>query len=130
MLARQAVEPASGSDTPQVVHGIPTPESAAVVHHPTGVDELLEDLETSLPTYRRKSSDFWPFVMVPEEIKAAALLQKRPLLSQAIVLSTSWSSPTQQAVQKQRFLGELSSKYFAFERSLELLQALLVYFGW
>lgn len=76
------------------------------------------------------SSDFWPFVMLPEDIKAAALLQKRPLLSQAIVLSTSWSSPAKQAVQKKRFLGDLSSKYFAFERSLELLQALLVYFGW
>lgn len=130
LLARQEGGTESTAASYSGVHGMPTPDSTAPTSHSSGTEGLLQDLETSLPTYRRMSSDFWPFVMVPEDTKAAVLLQERPLLSQAIVLATSWNSPLKQAVWKKSFLEELSSKYFAFERSLELLQSLLVYFGW
>lgn len=131
LLARQAGDTDSQSAAASSgAHGIPTPESAAPASHSNGTEEMLRDLEMSLPTFRRMSSKYWPFVMIPEDIKAAVLLQKRPLLSQAIVLTTSWKMPAKQAGEKKRFLEELSSRYFAFEQSLELLQALLIYFGW
>jgi hypothetical protein len=68
--------------------------------------------------------------MVPEETSASDLLQLRPMLASAIVLVASWNEPEKQALQKTAFLAELGKRFFGFDRSLDLLQALLVYFGW
>jgi hypothetical protein len=92
-------------------------------------DDILHDLELGLPLYRRFST-FWPYVMVPEETTASELLRLRPLLASAIVLVTSWTEPEKQAMQKTAFLKDLGERFFGFDRSLDLLQALLVYFGW
>jgi hypothetical protein len=92
-------------------------------------DDILHDLELGLPLYRRFST-FWPYVMVPEETTTSELLRLRPLLASAIVLVTSWTEPEKQAIQKTAFLKDLGERFFGFDKSLDLLQALLVYFGW
>lgn len=77
------------------------------------------------------SAEQFPYVIIPEEVSAAQLLEKRPLLSQAIGIATSWCAPEKQGLRRTLFLQILGAKYFVeCERSLDLLQALLVYFGW
>lgn len=95
------------------------------------VNQDTVDLELSIQHYRNMSTEYHPYVIVPAELSAAALLEKRPLLVLAITVVTSWKVPSEQAVHRERFLKELSTRYFLNdERSLDLLQALIVYFGW
>ncbi len=113
--------------------GIPTPvRSVASAEGQSEVALLCDtDPETSLNTYRRMSAKNFPFVIVPEATSAAVLSQKRPMLARAIAIATSWSSPNEQSAKRALFLNDLSAKYFVrCERSLDLLQALIVYFGW
>lgn len=122
---------------PEVVQevdtGIPTTAEStipATARHE--VATLLDaGLEEHLRTYRRMSAENFPFVIVPEQTSAALLSQKRPLLARAIAIVASWSSPNEQSARRALFLHELSSRFFIkTERSLDLLQALLVYFAW
>ncbi len=91
----------------------------------------LDECESLLGTYRRMSRRNFPFVVVPECCRAASLIEERPMLAQAIFMVTSWRQPARQAVLHTDFLREVGDRYFVkFERSLDLLQSLLVYFGW
>jgi hypothetical protein len=96
------------------------------------VGAILDDgLEASLTTYRRMANTQFPFIIVPEECSAKILRQKRPMLARAIAVATAWKSPNEQAVRRALFLKELSTKYFVKnERSLDLLQAMIVHFLW
>lgn len=73
----------------------------------------------------------FPYVIIPVTCSAAALIDQRPMLAQAVFIVTSWRKPARQSVLKASFLQELGHRYFVrSERSLDLLQALIVYFGW
>lgn len=53
------------------------------------------------------------------------------MLAQAIFIVTSWRNPARQAALRSIYLRDLSEKYFMrSERSFDLLQSLIVYFGW
>jgi hypothetical protein len=91
----------------------------------------LGECELLLSAYRRMSRRNLPFVVVPESCRAVSLIEERPMLAQAIFMVTSWRQPARQAVLHSNFLKEVGDRYFVqFERSLDLLQSLLVYFGW
>ena len=133
----QPEPPRNGLQLPEVVEevdtGIPTPAEStipATARHEVAI--LLDaGLEEHLRTYRRMSAENFPFVIVPEQTSAALLSQRRPLLARAIAIVASWSSPNEQSARRALFLHELSSRFFIKnERSLDLLQALLVYFAW
>ena len=98
----------------------------------TGVENLsLEEFEALIKAYRRMSQLHFPYVLIPEECPAQSLYRERPMLARAIIIVTSWRNPGLQAVMRISFLRNLMEKYFILnERSLELLQALIVYFGW
>ena len=137
LLARRLEPPHHGFQLSETIErydtGIPTPADSTVpVEGRNEVAALLDaGLEASLRTYRRMSVSNFPFVIVPEETSAALLTQRRPMLARAIAIATSWSAPNEQSGRRALFLHELSTRYFVrFERSLDLLQALLVYFGW
>lgn len=98
-----------------------------------GLGPSLEafDLEASLPTYRQMSAEYYPYVIVPEECSASWLARHRPLLALAIGVVTTAKNPNLQSHLRDLFLKELSVRYFSrYERSLDLMQAVLVYFGW
>ena len=53
------------------------------------------------------------------------------MLAQAVFIATTWRFPARQLALKDKFLKDLSERYFVeSERSLDLLQAMIVYFGW
>ncbi|OAL30291.1 hypothetical protein AYO20_08769 [Fonsecaea nubica] len=95
------------------------------------LDISPEECESLLNDYRRMSSNHFPYVLLPEACTVATLIEERPMLAQAIFISTTWRTPARQSALKDKFLKDLGEMYFVrSERSLDLLQALLVYFGW
>ncbi|KIX09385.1 uncharacterized protein Z518_00464 [Rhinocladiella mackenziei CBS 650.93] len=98
----------------------------------SGISNLsLEECESLLSHYRRMSQSFFPYVIVPETCQAASVIQERPMLAQAIFIVTTWRNPIVQSPLQAQFLKELGERYFIkSERSLDLLQGLIVYFGW
>ena len=137
LLAKRPEPPQQEAQLPEAVQdvdiGIPTPaESTIPANARHEVATLLDaGFEEHLRKYRRMSAENFPFVIVPEQTSAALLTQKRPLLARAIAIVASWASPNEQSARRALFLHELSSRFFIKnERSLDLLQALLVYFAW
>lgn len=91
----------------------------------------LDECEALLNTYREMSRVNYPFVLLHQSCRAASLIEERPMLAQAIFIVTSWKNPARQAALRSIFLRDLSEKYFMrYERSFDLLQSLIVYFGW
>jgi len=91
----------------------------------------LEEFETLVKCYRRMSEAHFPYVLIPEGCHALSLYRERPMLARAIVIITSWRNPERQSALRTSFLKDLGERYFIkCERSLDLLQAVLVYFGW
>lgn len=84
-----------------------------------------------LNRYRRMSVTNYGYVIIPETCSAAALIQERPLLALAVFIVTSWRNHARQSALQDSFMKELGERYvIKSERSLDLLQALIVYFGW
>ncbi|EXJ62419.1 hypothetical protein A1O7_02854 [Cladophialophora yegresii CBS 114405] len=91
----------------------------------------LEECEVLLNDYRRMSTNHFPYVMVPEACPVATLVEERPMLAQAVFVATTWRFPERQRALKDKFLQDFSHRYFVkSEKSLDLLQALVVYFAW
>ena len=90
----------------------------------------LDEAET-LVDYFREMSQTYPFVIVPEDCDVALLRKTRPMLFQAVITAASWRNSSRQSVLHAQFLKEVSVRLLVKpERSLDLLQAVLVYFGW
>lgn len=111
--------------------GVPTPEySITTSDAESGVLSQAE-LQSAIETYRKMSASNFPFVLLPHSCSAASLAIQRPMLSQAIGVVTSWKDPAVQSARQEHFLAVLGQRYFVkYERSLDLLQSLLVYFAW
>ncbi len=91
----------------------------------------LEECDSLITAYRRMSQTNYPFVILPESCRAASLIEERPMLAQAIFIVASWRNSARQATLRASFLRDLSDKFIMqSERSLDLLQGLIVYFGW
>ncbi|EXJ66187.1 uncharacterized protein A1O5_10803 [Cladophialophora psammophila CBS 110553] len=90
-----------------------------------------EECQTLINDYRRMSSHNFPYVIISEACPVASLIEERPMLAQAVFITTTWRTPARQSALKDKFLKDLGERYFnRSERSLDLLQALIVYFGW
>lgn len=114
---------------------IPTPPTSTQADvHPMdglGTDPEFFELEASIPIYRRMSAEHFPYVMLPEDCSASWLFHHRPLLALAIGVVTTGRDQSRHSHLREHFLNELSSRYFVkYERSLDLVQAVLVYFAW
>jgi hypothetical protein len=91
----------------------------------------VEECEALLNDYRRMSADNFPYVIIPNAYPIATLVEERPMLAQAVLIAATWRSPERQRALKNKFLEDFTERYFLkSERSLDLLQALMVYFGW
>lgn len=111
-------------DTPASTH--PEPERPIR-------EEILDlfDLEASIAAYRKLSAEHFPYVVLSDEYSASWLARNRPMLSLAIGIATTWKDQIQQSRIRKVFLQQLSVRYFfKHERSLDLLQALLVFATW
>lgn len=86
------------------------------------IDELVDTFHTM--------DKYFPFVCLPKE-PASQLAQKRPFLLLAAITSASSTQPSIRASLDKQVKDTLSRRIVADgERSLDLLQGLLVYISW
>lgn len=96
-----------------------------------GFEMTYADAESILNLYRMQLAAHCPFVIVPPEITAQELRHEKPFLFMSVITAGSY-----QNLPLQRALGEEIIKYLSVhlllrgEKSLELLQGLLVYLFW
>lgn len=79
----------------------------------------------------RDMSWYFPFVVLPQHCSAQTLAQERPFLFLAAITCASSRHPLLQKALNKEFKDILSRNVIADgERSLDLLQGLLVYLAW
>lgn len=88
------------------------------------------EAETLCQTYQKMSHQHFPCVVVPERLGVLELQQERPMLLQAMLVVSSWQNKPRQIALEKFYVKELGLRFFNGERSLDILQGLLVYLAW
>lgn len=88
------------------------------------------EAETLCQTYQKMSHQHFPCVVVPVRLGVLELQQERPMLLQAMLVVASWQNNPRQIALEKFYVKELGSRFFNGERSLDILQGLLVYLAW
>lgn len=105
-----------------------TPHDIEVV---PGFKISVEQGDELLSLYRNEYSDQFPFVPIPNDLRAIDLLEQRPFLFRTIIQVTCPQTPA-----LQRSLSRWFRIYIAEhvvvdqEKSVELLQAILLFIAW
>ena len=86
-------------------------------------------MQMLVDTYRTMS-DFFPFVTLPKEYSCRDLLQQRPMLMFAVLTVASYDSVLLQLTLSREFRKVVTVKVMNGEKSLDLLQGLLVFIAW
>ncbi|KAF1832571.1 hypothetical protein BDW02DRAFT_502728 [Decorospora gaudefroyi] len=86
-------------------------------------------MQTLLDTYRNMV-DFFPFVLLPKECRCEDLLQHRPMLMFAMLTVSSYDSASLQSTLSREFRKVAMVRIMKGEKSLDLLQGLLVFIAW
>lgn len=129
-------QPPRAPSVSEMSHSVSTnlmsPRAPSIFSAIVGTDLLpYDECESLISDYRRMVRVGTPFVIIPESCRAASLVEERPMLAQAIFVVTSWRHPARQSVLRANYLKELGDKYLLrAEKSLDLLQSLIVYFMW
>ncbi|KAE9364158.1 hypothetical protein N431DRAFT_549798 [Stipitochalara longipes BDJ] len=97
-------------------------------------DEILptgDEAELMLDMFRRYMAPQFPFVLIPLDMTAAALRQKKPFLYLVIMMVSFQGEASRQLALGVRVKEHLShAMIMRSEKSLDLLQGLLVSMGW
>ena len=96
----------------------PVIRSISVIH----MQLLLESYRTMV--------DFFPFVTLPRECFCRELIQQRPMVMFAVLTVASYDSALLQLTLSREFRKVVMVKIMNGEKSLDLLQGLLVFIGW
>jgi hypothetical protein len=86
-------------------------------------------MQMLVDTYRTMS-DYFPFVTLPKEYSCRDLLQQRPMLMFAVLTVASYDSVLLQLTLSREFRKVVTVKVMNGEKSLDLLQGLLVFIAW
>jgi hypothetical protein len=86
-------------------------------------------MQVLLDTYRIMA-DFFPFIILPKECSCTELIQQRPMLMFAVLTAASYDSSRLQLALSREFRKVIMLKIMKGEKSLDLLQALLVFVAW
>ncbi|PSN69489.1 hypothetical protein BS50DRAFT_343053 [Corynespora cassiicola Philippines] len=86
-------------------------------------------MQMLLDSYR-SMSDYFPFVTLPKESFCRDLLQQRPMLMFAVLTVASYDSVLLQLTLSREFRKVIMVKIMNGEKSLDLLQGLLVFIAW
>jgi hypothetical protein len=86
-------------------------------------------MQTLLETYRQMV-EFFPFVTVPKDYSCPELVQHRPILMFAVFVAASNDSTLLQRTLSREFRKVVTVKVMGGEKSLDLLQGLLVFIAW
>lgn len=111
--------------------GFPPAPKSGDGHFSPGLDPLDSEACQLLDHYRVQMMPYFPFVVIPEGVDVHALRSAKPFLFKAIITSASYSNLTRQIA-----LGKEVVAYFSEhlllkgEKSLDLLQGLLIFIAW
>lgn len=86
-------------------------------------------MQMLVDTYRAMA-DFFPFVTLPKECSCRDLLQQRPMLMFAVLTVASYDSVLLQLTLSREFRKVVTVRIMNGEKSLDLLQGLLVFIAW
>ena len=97
----------------------------------SGIDVGAEDIDTVLQAYLDKKTEYFPFVRIKTDTTAKDLHKERPFLLRTIILISSCRSRSAQIASRKIIMEYLSVHMLVCEeRSLDLLQGLLIYIAW
>lgn len=86
-------------------------------------------MQMLVDTYRTMS-DYFPFVTLPKDCSFRDLLQQRPMLMFAVLTVASYDSVLLQLTLSREFRKVVTVKVMNGEKSLDLLQGLLIFIAW
>lgn len=86
-------------------------------------------MQILVDTYRTMA-DYFPFVTLPKDCSCRDLLQQRPMLMFAVLTVASYDSVLLQLTLSREFRKVVTVKIMNGEKSLDLLQGLLVFIAW
>jgi hypothetical protein len=89
----------------------------------------LVHMQLLLDTYRTMV-DFFPFVALPKDCRCQDLIQNRPIVLFAVLTVSSYDSVLLQAILSREFRKVVMVRIMRGEKSLDLLQGLLVFIAW
>lgn len=89
----------------------------------------IAHMQSLLEGYR-VMADFFPFVLLPRECFCGDLIQQRPIFLFAVLTAASYDSPLLQSALSREFRKVVMVNVMNGEKSLDLLQGLLVFIAW
>ncbi|KAH3983121.1 hypothetical protein HBI56_147650 [Parastagonospora nodorum] len=89
----------------------------------------LGHMQMMLDTYQRMV-DFFPFVTLPKDCSCQELVLHRPVLMLAVLTAASYESSSLQLTLSREFRKVAMVKILNGEKSLDLLQGLLIFIAW
>ena len=93
--------------------------------------QLLRDPEALLGLFRRNMADQFPFVVIPASTTATGLETEKPFLLKVILMVASVQDSAFQTVMSKEIVEYLGTHLLVgAEKSLDLLQGLLVFCAW
>ena len=109
--------------------------SAELLHGATNrtipVEPNDRETEIMLLEFKENMTEQFPFVVLPPDSTVQSLQRERPLLLKAIMVAASHENLDRQLVLGSKLIENLTSRLlFRAEKSLDLLQALLVLIAW
>ncbi|KAF9895088.1 hypothetical protein FE257_004717 [Aspergillus nanangensis] len=119
----------------------PLPQTPINLAEPSTFNETQDPLTSGLVTfseaedlcriYRQMSRKHFPCVVLPENVGVLGLQQERPMLLQAMLVVALWQDRPRQMALEKFYLRDVGTRFFVNgERSLDILQGLLVYLAW
>jgi hypothetical protein len=130
------VEPAAGpiQDSQPVFspRSTDTPHyTANTLEDPFGISLSRQDAVFLLLEYRTTMSHHFPFVVIPPDATSDSLRQEKPMLWKAVMTAASYHKSIRQEAMGWKLMEEFSTRLLMkAEKSLDLLQALLVHLCW
>ncbi|KAF2824409.1 hypothetical protein CC86DRAFT_55207 [Ophiobolus disseminans] len=89
----------------------------------------LTHMQSLLDTYRHMT-DFFPFVPLPKDYSCRDLIQHRPVLIFAVLTAASFETVPLQQTLSREFRKVVMVKIMNGDKSLDLLQGLLIFIAW
>lgn len=115
--------PASSSDA------TPQSESCWAGHPQPPIS--FASAENLVEHYRCSLQEHLPLVPLPQNLNVAYLQKESPCLLLAVLTVSSWKQRALQLRLEKRFMQDFAARYFERgEKSLDMLQALIVYICW
>ena len=110
-------------------------ESANFVRHTIAGDFSIEpdgqEAENMLLEFQENMTEQFPFVVIHPDSTSQSLHLERPLLWKAVMVTASHKNSDRQLALGARLVEDLITRLlFRAEKSLELLQALLILIAW